>query len=79
MQALFLFKKGNIMTNDDACLREYLKEVYYFDPDDAVEDVFRLLDGTITIDQLRKEINDGKVSDEKEFGNDIYIKEQYEV
>ena len=63
------------MTNDDACLREYLKEVYYFDPDDAVEDVFRLLDGTITIDQLRKEINDGKVSDEKEFGNDIYIKE----
>jgi hypothetical protein len=56
----------------DAKLERYIREVRYFDNEDAVRDILRLLDAQISLDELRLKIAAGKVSDEKEFGDDIY-------
>lgn len=50
----------------------YIKEVYYFDPQSAIQDIQALVNGTLTIETLRRCVKDAHKADEAEYGDEIY-------
>ncbi len=53
----------------------YVREVYYDDKKDAVNDIMSLLNGLITVDALRMTIEANHVADEHLHGVGMYKKE----
>ena len=53
----------------------YVREVYYFDPVDAIQDILRMLQGQLDLETLKANIIQGKSVDEQAYGQDIYRKE----
>lgn len=71
----------------DEKTKRYIKEVYYYDYDYSdggegnidegiFDDIIRLLSGELSIEQLYQTIADAKMNDEKNYGDDIYKKEE---
>lgn len=56
----------------------YIKEVYYFDPQSAIQDIIALINGTMTLETLRKCIKGGHTADEAEYGSGIYRTQEVE-
>lgn len=52
----------------------YIKQVFYFDPRDAVKDVAALIEGSLTLDFLRTAVDNAHKKDENKYGEDIYKK-----
>ena len=50
----------------------YIKEVYYFDPWSAVQDVQAILNGTMTLETLRLAVEESHAQDEEKHGSAIY-------
>ena len=64
----------------DEKTKRYIKEVYYYGDDDnidgsVIKDIIKLLSGKLSTEQLHQRIVKAKIRDEKEYGDDIYKKE----
>lgn len=63
-------------------VNQYIEEVYYFDGDgseEAIKDIQKLLTGELDIEDLRKDIKEGKIKDEATYGDEIYKSPQPEI
>jgi len=59
----------------DEKTKRYIREGYYHDPQDAIEDIIKLLDGDISVEDIRFIFKESKIVDEKEYGDTIYKKD----
>ena len=61
---------------EEVSVERYEKEVYYFEPNDTIQDILLLLQGQLDLETLRANIVHRKSVDEQTYDQDIYRKEE---
>lgn len=59
------------MTIDEKT-KSYIKQVYYSNFNELAEELIRLLEGEVSVEQLSQYIAEAKTRDEKMHGDDLY-------